>query len=69
MNIVKANINHIDDILKLLKEVSHVHHLIRPDIFKEGTKYNKEQSFFVYPAGFEPARECVRALWKARRQR
>ena len=46
MNIVKANINHIDDILKLLKEVSHVHHLIRPDIFKEGTKYNKEQSFF-----------------------
>jgi ribosomal protein S18 acetylase RimI-like enzyme len=43
MNIIKANINHIDDILKLLKEVSHVHHLIRPDIFNEGTKYNKEQ--------------------------
>lgn len=43
MNIIRADNNHIDDILKLLKEISHIHHLIRPDIFKEGTKYNKEQ--------------------------
>lgn len=43
MNIIRADKNHIDNIIKLLKEVSHVHHLIRPDIFKEGTKYNKEQ--------------------------
>ena len=43
MNIIRANKNHIDDILKLLEEVSHVHHLIRPDIFNEGTKYNKDE--------------------------
>lgn len=55
MNIVKANINHIDDILKLLKEVSHVHHLIRLDIFKEGTKYNKEQSFFCISSRIRPS--------------
>lgn len=40
--IQKANIKHLDDILKLLAQVHKVHSDIRPDIFKAGEKkYNK----------------------------
>lgn len=31
----------INDLLRLLSEVNLVHHLVRPDIFKIGTKYDK----------------------------
>ena len=31
----------LDGILELLKQVNLVHHNIRPDLFKIGTKYNK----------------------------
>ena len=37
----KATEKDIKDLLRLLEEVNMVHHLIRPDIFKIGTKYNK----------------------------
>jgi ribosomal protein S18 acetylase RimI-like enzyme len=37
----RANQKDIKDILKLLEEVDLVHHLVRPDIFKIGTKYSK----------------------------
>ena len=36
-----ATINDLDGILELLKQVNLVHHNIRPDLFKIGTKYNK----------------------------
>ena len=39
-----ARISDIPDIMDLLREVLDVHHLIRPDIFKENaTKYNEEE--------------------------
>ena len=37
----RATEKDIKDLLRLLEEVNMVHHLIRPDIFKIGTKYNK----------------------------
>ncbi len=37
----RAKEKDIKDLLRLLEEVNMVHHLIRPDIFKIGTKYNK----------------------------
>lgn len=37
------NINDIDDVSELLKEVNLVHHLGRPDLFKKNNKYTKEE--------------------------
>lgn len=37
----RAEKKDINDLLRLLSEVNLVHHLLRPDIFKIGTKYNK----------------------------
>ena len=37
----RAKEKDIKDLLRLLEEVNMIHHLIRPDIFKIGTKYNK----------------------------
>lgn len=46
MEIRRAEIKDIDQILNLLKHVLKVHADIRPDIFiSDGTKYNKEQLF------------------------
>ena len=36
-----ASVCDLDGILELLKQVNLVHHNIRPDLFKIGTKYNK----------------------------
>lgn len=41
--IIEANKTHLDAILDLLGQVNLVHHLLRPDIFKIGTKYNKDE--------------------------
>lgn len=39
----RASVNDVDKILEILKQVNYVHHIIRPDIFKLGTKYSNEE--------------------------
>ena len=39
----KAEYKDIDSILKLLKQISIIHHNLRPDLFKASTKYSKEE--------------------------
>ena len=39
----KAELKDVDKISKILRQVGKLHHDIRPDIFKDGTKYTDEE--------------------------
>ena len=50
----RAEYKDINDLLRLLKEVNLVHHLVRPDIFKIGTKYDEDDLKIIIKDDLKP---------------
>lgn len=48
MKIVKAEARHIPGMIKLLRQVGGIHHVGRPDLFRDGAqKYNEEELLVI----------------------